>query len=131
MTVHLNADRGRVLDPAFVLNLPDVALVSADDELVRNLPAPSLRRILSRVDKIRRQHSSRPYGNKKKLGNRNKRTCGLQSMARNAGGGSLGYGDVMRNECGPCVCVLSTSFVSSTARFLSTGGFPGPSVLGL
>ena len=47
MTIHLNADRGRVLDPAFVLNLPDVALVSADDELVRNLPASSLRRILS------------------------------------------------------------------------------------
>ena len=70
MTVHLNADRGRVLDPAFVLNLPDVALVSADDELVRNLPAPSLRRILSRVDKARRQHTSCPYENKKKLGNK-------------------------------------------------------------
>ena len=49
MTVHLNPNRGRVLDASLVLNLPDVALVSTDDELVRNLPAPSLRRILLRV----------------------------------------------------------------------------------
>ena len=67
MTVHLDPDRGRVLDASLVLNLPDVALVSTDDELVRNLPAPSLRRILSRVNKTRRQHSSRPYENKKRL----------------------------------------------------------------
>ena len=67
MTVHLDPDRGRVLDASLVLNLPDVALVSTDDELVRNLPAPSLRRILLRVNKTRRQRSSCPYGNKKKL----------------------------------------------------------------
>ena len=67
MTVHLNPDRGRVLDASLVFNLPDVALVSTDDELVRNLPAPSLRRILLRVNETRRQHTSCPYGNKQKF----------------------------------------------------------------
>ena len=58
-------------------------------------------------------------------------SCGLQSMALNAGGGSFWYGDEILNEFGPAVSPLDPSFLSSTARRLSTGGFPGPSVLGL
>ena len=58
-------------------------------------------------------------------------SCGLQSMALNAGGGSFAYGEEILNEFGPAVSPLDPSFLSSTARRLSTGGFPGPSVLGL
>ena len=52
-------------------------------------------------------------------------------MALNAGGGSFAYGEEILNEFGPAVSPLDPSFLSSTARRLSTGGFPGPSVLGL